>query len=95
MRVRFFLVLLMFAFAIGVSVFSATTINSGSGSLPKPMMEFKSWQVGRGSVGSNIDSTVHTSSSLLTRKNVVLRHLLGIRVATNHRVASPRLILLQ
>ena len=39
----------------------AETMQSGSGSLPMTAMEFKSWQVGRGSVGSDINNIVHTS----------------------------------
>ena len=59
MRIKFFVFLLVSVFVL--STFAAETQQSGSGSLPKPAMEFKSWQVGRGSVGSEINNIVHTS----------------------------------
>ena len=59
MRIKFFVFLLVSVFVL--PAFAAETMQSGSGSLPKPAMEFKSWQVGRGSVGSDINNIVHTS----------------------------------
>ena len=59
MRTKFFVFLLVSVFVL--PTFSAETQQSGSGSLPKPAIEFKSWQVGRGSVGSDINNIVHTS----------------------------------
>ena len=59
MRIKFFVFLLVSVFVL--PAFAAETMQSGSGSLPKPAMEFKSWQVGRGSVSSDINNIVHTS----------------------------------
>ena len=61
MRVRFFVFL--FLFAIVFPVFSATTMQSDSGSstLGKPSVKFKSWQVGRSAVGTDPTHIVHTS----------------------------------
>lgn len=59
MRIKFFVFLLVSVLVL--PTFSAETQQSGSGSLPKPAMEFTSWEVGRGSVGSDINNIVHTS----------------------------------
>ena len=61
MRMKSFVFVFLFFFAVVLPSFFAETQQSGSGSLPKPTMEFKSWQVGRGSVGSEINNIVHTS----------------------------------
>lgn len=59
MRIKFFVFLLVSVFVL--STFAAETQQSGSGSLPKPAMEFKSWQVGRSDVGMDPTNIVHTS----------------------------------
>ena len=54
MRIRFFVFLLLFVFVM--PVFSAVNTNSGSGSMGKPSVKFKSWQVGRSSKGTDTNS---------------------------------------
>ena len=55
-----FLFLILFVCSL---VFSATTrqSNSGSSTLGKPSVKFKSWQVGRSDVGTDSNHIVHTS----------------------------------
>ena len=92
MRMKIVVFLFVFACAI-VSVFSATTMNSGSGSRSKPSMAFESWQVGRSPVGSNINHIVHTSFITSTETGCRFKASVGYRGVTNYRGVSLRLIL--
>jgi hypothetical protein len=92
MRMKSFVFLFLFGFAV-VSVFSATTMNSGSGSRCKPSMAFKSWQVGRSPVGSNINHIVHTSFITSTETECRFKASVGYQGVTNHRGVSLRLSL--
>ena len=55
MRVKFFIFLFLFVFVCSL-VFSATPYNSGSGSMGKPSVKFKEWQVGRSPKGTDTNS---------------------------------------
>ena len=55
MRVKFFIFLLLFVFVCPF-VFFATPYNSGSGSMGKPSVKFKEWQVGRSPKGTDTNS---------------------------------------
>ena len=55
MRVNFFIFLLLFVFVCW-PIFSATSYNSGSGSMGKPSVKFKKWQVGRSPKGTDTNS---------------------------------------
>ena len=54
MRGKFFVFFLMFAFV--VPVFSVVKMESGSGSMGKPSVKFKEWQVGRSPKGMDTNS---------------------------------------
>lgn len=64
MKVRFFVFLFLILFVCSL-LYSATTnqqgSNSGSSTLGKPSVKFKSWQVGRSDVGMDLTNIVHTS----------------------------------
>lgn len=60
MRLKFFVFFLMFGI-VGFPVFSAVNTESGSSTLGKPSVKFKSWQVGRSDVGTDPTNIVHTS----------------------------------
>ena len=55
MRVKFFVFLLLFVFVCS-PVFSAVNTQSGSGSMGKPSVKFKEWQVGRSPKGTDTNS---------------------------------------
>jgi hypothetical protein len=60
MRGKFFVFLLLFVFVCSLA-FSATPYNSGSGSMGKPSVKFKEWQVGRSPKGTDTNSKEHKS----------------------------------
>ena len=59
MRVRFLVFLLLFVFVF--PVFSAVKTESGSGSMGKPSVKFKEWQVGRSPKGTDTNNKAQKS----------------------------------
>ena len=91
MRIKFFVFLMVSVFVL--PTFSAETQQSGSGSLPKPAMEFTSWQVGRSAVGTDPTNSVHTSFITSTQEKCLLPRLWVMTAIRG--ITSRRLIRLQ
>ena len=87
MRKRYFVFL--FAFAIVLPCFSTLNMNSGSGSMNKPLMKFKEWQIGRSDKGTNSSDKVHTSFITSTKTECRFKASVGYHGGSQPQNTSP------